>query len=90
MAEACDRLDKCPFVQVYGQDERKKYAIVGFINAYCKGDKQGMCIRKKVSKALGGPERVPENMMPTGLPIMGTTVSEWSEEILTTVKRLIF
>ncbi|HMK47281.1 MAG TPA: hypothetical protein VK436_11705 [Methanocella sp.] len=90
MVEACDRLDKCPFVQVYGKDEKRKYAIIGFINAYCKGDKQGACIRKKVSKELGGPEKVPKNMMPTGLPISGTTVGEWPENVLNIVKGLIF
>ena len=54
---------------------------MGFVRAYCKGDKQDECIRKKVSKALGGPHKVPVNMMPTGMPLFGTTRKDWPDEV---------
>ncbi len=39
------------------------------------------CVRKKVSRELGGPEFVPENMMPNGLPVIGTTRDTWDKAI---------
>jgi len=69
----CENLTKCEFFKRYQNDEDKKYALMGFVRAYCKGDKQDECVRKKVSKALGGPDKVPTNMMPSGLALFGTT-----------------
>lgn len=64
----------------------KKLALRGFINLCSKGHKQEECDRKKVSKTLGGPDKVPTNMMPNGRPLSGTTNEDWSEE----VKSLIY
>ena len=77
----CANLEKCEFFKQYQNDDDKKYALMGFVRSYCSGDKQDMCVRKKVSKALGGPNKVPLNMMPTGLPLFGTTKKDWSEEV---------
>ncbi len=82
----CEKLATCAFVKAYENDESRKLALKGLVNMYCKGDKQNQCIRKKVSKALGGPEHVPKNMMPTGLPLSGTSKDDWSEEVLNAMK----
>ncbi|MBN2603111.1 MAG: hypothetical protein JXA91_03145 [Candidatus Thermoplasmatota archaeon] len=39
-----------------------------------------MC-EKKVSMALGGPDKVPANMMPNGSPLTGTTSDGWSDDV---------
>ena len=77
----CANLEKYEFFRQYQANEDKKYALMGFVRAYCRGDKQDQCVRKKVSKALGGPQKVPVNMMPTGLPLFGTDKKDWSEEV---------
>lgn len=77
----CGNLANCKFFRRYKNYENKKYALMGFVRAYCKGDKQDECLRKKVSKALGGPRSVPSNMMPSGLPVFGTTKEDWSDEV---------
>ncbi len=66
---------------MYERGDKRKYALQGFANMYCRGWKQGECIRKKVSMELGGPDKVPQNMMPNGLPLPGTVSSEWLEEV---------
>lgn len=82
----CENLASCAFFKEYESDEGKKTALQGFVNIYCKGDKQGDCVRKKVSKALGGPEHVPVNMMPNGLPLSGTSDADWPEEVKNAVR----
>ncbi len=77
----CEILSKCSFFREYEKDPSKKLALGGFAFMYCKGDKQDQCIRKKVSKLLGGAEKVPVNMMPNGCPLAGTTLDNWSEEV---------
>ena len=77
----CDNIKNCPLFRKYKRDENKKYALVAFIKAYCKGDMQAECVRKKLSKALGGPEKIPTNMMPSGLPVFGTLKDDWSAEV---------
>jgi hypothetical protein len=77
----CANLSKCAFFKQYENLENKKLALRGFVRTFCKGDKQGECVRKKVSKALGGPDKVPLNMMPNGLPLAGTSKEEWSAEV---------
>ena len=77
----CQNLANCAFFRTYENDPSKKMALQGFINMYCKGSKQDVCIRKKVSKALGGPDKVPTNIMPNGRPLAGTSSDDWSEEV---------
>lgn len=77
----CESIENCPLFRRYRRDENKKYALIAFIKAYCKGEKQAECVRKKVSKALGGPDKVPTNMMPSGLPVFGTLKDNWPDEV---------
>ncbi|MBN1502993.1 hypothetical protein JW930_05605 [Candidatus Woesearchaeota archaeon] len=77
----CENLATCAFFKEYETDEAKKQALQGFVDMYCKGDKQNECVRKKVSKALGGPQNVPVNMKPDGKPILGTSDSNWPAEV---------
>jgi len=77
----CESLENCVLFKKYRSDENKKYALIAFIRAYCKGDKQAECVRKKVSKALGGSDKVPVNMMPSGLPVFGTIKDDWPDEV---------
>jgi hypothetical protein len=77
----CENLGTCAFFKAYTNDENLKLALQGFVSLYCKGGKQGQCVRKKVSKALGGPQHVPVNMMPNGLPLAGTTSADWPQNV---------
>ena len=77
----CTNLSNCAFFKNYEQDETKKLALQGFINKYCKGSMQDQCVRKKISQALGGPDKVPVNMMPNGAPLLGTTSNNWPDEV---------
>ena len=83
----CEKLSGCAFFKEYQKDENKKLALEGLANKFCRGDKQNECIRKKVSKALGGSDKVPVNMMPNGLPLSGTTMDSWSEEVRQAMKQ---
>ena len=77
----CEKLETCAFFKQYQNDESKKYALLGFVSRYCKGLQQDECVRKKVSKALGGSDKVPVNMMPTGNAMAGTTSKDWPDEV---------
>jgi hypothetical protein len=78
----CDRAEKCVFTNRVEADIVRSLALKGFATVYCRGDKQAECIRKKISKTLGGPEKVPENMMPNGLPLPGTSRKDWSSAVM--------
>ncbi|MBN1155990.1 hypothetical protein JXA85_00095 [Candidatus Woesearchaeota archaeon] len=82
----CEKLATCAFFKEYQEDESKKLALAGLANMYCRGDKQDVCVRKKVSKALGGPVNVPVNMMPNGQPLAGTSSDGWSDAVKTAMK----
>jgi hypothetical protein len=77
----CEKLSACAFFKEYSNNSELSLALKGFANMYCKGDKQEVCIRKKVSKLLGGADKVPVNMMPNGFPIRGTDDSNWSDDV---------
>ncbi len=77
----CANLKNCSFVKEFEKDEKFKKALNGYINNYCKGSLQDVCVRKKVSKTLGDPKSVPVNMKPNGLPVMGTSDKDWPEEV---------
>ncbi|HIH01545.1 TPA: hypothetical protein HA259_05670 [Thermoplasmata archaeon] len=72
-------MERCSFFTRYCSDEDKSLAIAGFLRKYCRGAQQGDCLRKAVSAALGGPEQVPANMLPNGLPMIGTSTEDWPE-----------
>lgn len=80
MTNDCANTDRCSFFIRYGKDEDKSLAIAGFLRKYCRGPHQEDCLRKVVSAALGGPEHVPANMLPNGLPMTGTSTDDWPEE----------
>jgi len=80
----CENLAYCSFFKDASKEEKYK----GLIDMYCKGDKQDECVRKRVSKALGGPENVPSNMMPNGSPLLGTDDSTWSEDVTKVLKTI--
>ncbi len=82
----CQNLTKCKFFQNYENEEKLRLALGGFVRVFCKGEKQESCVRKKVSKALGGADKVPVNMMPNGFPLSGTDSSKWSNEVNEIVK----
>lgn len=81
----CEKLATCAFFKEYEKDETKKLALSGLANKFCKGDKQDVCIRKKVSKALGA-DKVPVNMMPNGFPLSGTSDEDWPDEVKKVMK----
>lgn len=83
----CENIAGCAFFGECEKDPRKRLALRGFINIYCKGEKQMTCIRKKVSKSLGGGHTVPCNMMPNGMPLHGTSRDEWSEDVITVLQK---
>lgn len=77
----CERLASCVFFKEYEKDESKKLALKGMVQIYCRGDKMDSCVRLKVSRALGGPQYVPVNMMPNGQPLSGTDMRDWSQDV---------
>ncbi len=77
----CTHISVCSFFTVYGAREGSKTAVAGFVRLYCKGDRQDQCVRKAVSKAIGGPHNIPANMLPNGLPISGTDDQSWSDGV---------
>ncbi len=85
--EDCDKLATCEFFKIYSNDEGKKLALAGFVRMYCKGDKQNVCLRKIVSKELGGSQFVPKNMMPTGKPLSGSNDDGWSAVVREVLRR---
>jgi len=82
----CNNLENCNFFKTYQHDKSMNLALRGFIHMFCQGRKQDQCVRKKISKTLGGSQFVPPNMLPNGLPIAGTKNSEWSEEVKSYLK----
>ena len=59
---ACELLDECGFFKKY--QATKDLACKGFVNMYCKGDKEGQCKRKAYREEHGAPPS--DDMMPTG------------------------
>lgn len=76
----CPNLSECGFIECCNQ-KGKSAAVNGFINTYCKGEKMGACVRKKLALKFGK-QVVPKNMMPNGFPMPETDKHEWSEQAL--------
>lgn len=79
--EECKNLATCSFFKEYERDKIMKKSLEGFVHLYCKGKMQDECVRKEVSKTLGGPDKVPVNMKPNGHPILGSNSDSWSNEV---------
>jgi 5S rRNA maturation endonuclease (ribonuclease M5) len=77
----CPNYTKCPFLKRYEQSLEKSVSLKTKIMAYCDGDSQGDCVRKKIAAKLGGPEHVPVNMMPDGKAVVGTGMTDWTPEV---------
>ena len=77
----CEDLTKCGFLKMIPFNREIELAQHGFIRLYCRGGMKERCVRRIVARSLGDPTRVPENMMPNGLPISGTDSSSWSSEV---------
>jgi len=88
MTIECENLAKCQFFKYSESSNSKRLALRGFVNMYCRGARQETCIRKKVCNIMGGAEYVPENMMPNGMAISGTSNAKWSEEVVSTLKQV--
>ena len=58
----CANLSGCGFVKKYG--ETKSLAVKGFVNLYCKGEKQTECKRKEYKQKTG--QAPLDEMMPSG------------------------
>lgn len=84
----CENLEMCLFLKENESDESMKYALMGFRKRYCHGELNNKCVRRLVGNAVGGPENVPSNMMPNGLPLLDTDDSDWEECIKRVVAEL--
>ena len=77
----CEKLPKCGFYNDYKDKRALNTVLSKYIEQYCKGEKKPDCVRMKISMKFG-PEKVPKNMTPAGIPVLGTTRDGWSEEAL--------
>jgi hypothetical protein len=77
----CERLVACPFFKVDESDPTLASAKRGLAAMYCRGDKMEKCVRLAISHEFGGP-LVPQNMMPNGMPLPGTTEAKWDTKVI--------
>jgi hypothetical protein len=82
----CENLAKCKFFAFISTTKTGQAAAGGFTLKYCKGELRDSCVRKKVSKALGGPQYVPNNLLPNGYPLAGTNDVEWPDMVRALVR----
>jgi hypothetical protein len=85
----CEKLEECMFFKTPLASRERELAFLGFVRMYCKGDLKEKCVRRLVSRRLGGPEKVLKNMMPNGMPLVGTDDSDWSPEVKALVKNRV-
>jgi hypothetical protein len=85
----CEKLKGCAFFKMPLVSKERELAFLGFVRMYCKGDLKEKCVRRMVGMMLGGPTKVPENMMPNGMPLVGTNDSQWSPEVKELVKNRV-
>lgn len=88
MTEDCENLAKCQFFKYSESSNSKRLALKGFVNMYCRGSRQDTCTRKRVCAIMGAPEHVPDNMMPNGMAISGTSNAKWSGDVVGALKQL--
>ena len=60
--ETCPKLEECGFTKKW--QESNYLAIMGFINMYCKGDKQQECVRLNYFEEHG--DKPSDDLMPSG------------------------
>lgn len=83
----CTSLGKCTFFSIKARDQAQALALAGFIKVYCKGPKQDQCLRRFVGRTLGGPDKIPLNLLPNGLPLSGTSGSDWPADVKISLSR---
>lgn len=78
----CANLKGCSFIKAYQSDTRLglALAIQSYIKNYCNGDKESICLRKKIKQQLGA-DKVPTNMMPSGHPVPNTSINDWHDDV---------
>jgi len=80
MSIDCPNLVACPFVKYCNENDASS-SVNGFINMYCRGERQPTCIRKRLCDKYGKAV-VPRNMMPNGYPLPSTVKEGWSPEAM--------
>lgn len=79
--KVCKNLVECAFFKEYEGDEDRQMSLKSFTLNFCYGETKDRCVRMMVCKELGGPAKVPVNMMPTGHAYPGTNNSDWPENV---------
>lgn len=74
-------MTNCNLFSTYEKKGEDKQKLRTLATRYCRGRDQLKCVRRRISKKLGGPENLPRNMMPDGKPWPGTTSDNWPDEI---------
>lgn len=77
----CEKLANCPFFKAFHDKKTLAPVLEMYFSDYCRGKKQDICVRKKIAKKFG-PEKVPVNMTPAGVPVLGTSKDGWPPEAL--------
>jgi hypothetical protein len=85
----CEKLKGCTFFKIPLESKERELAFRGFVRMYCKGELKEKCVRDLVGRTLGGPSKVPENMMPNGMPLVRTDDFHWSLEVKALVKNRV-
>ena len=73
----CDLADDCAFYQQM-INQQGELPLRGLVRKHCDGDPES-CARKQLADEHGR-DTVPDNMMPNGLPIPGTSDDDWPPE----------
>jgi hypothetical protein len=82
----CPEQSACPFFRACKTEGNKRLGLLGFVHTYCQGEKQEECMRIIVGYTLGDKGKVPGNMMPNGLPMAGTSHSNWPHDVMSVVR----
>ncbi len=76
---ACPSLDVCGFLNNNAVKDGNSIVAKGFMKKYCN-DNYNKCFIYSLGKKYGR-DKLPENLMPNGLPLAGTDKKNWPEEI---------
>jgi hypothetical protein len=82
----CERLEKCPFFNYSDESPDVAAAKRGLSRQYCQGKKRKHCVRLAIFGEF--PQDVPQNMMPNGLPMPGTSDEGWNPEVVAFKQKL--
>ena len=82
----CKNLKGCAFFNYNEEHPDVVAAKRGLSRQYCQGKKKNTCVRLGILCTY--PEDVPQNMMPNGLPIPGTSDEGWKPEVIALKQKL--